>query len=136
VSGPDVEATLIAALQADTTLAALVGLRVSQQVTAGPWPAVALHLAGGTDLFADTDTHHRPVVSFHCYGASSIEASAVARATRAALRRLPATTWTTQSAVIGGVEILSDLVWIPDTAFTPPQPHYAFTAAVVVRAMT
>jgi hypothetical protein len=133
--GPDIEATLITALRTDPQLATLVGTRVTQQVTAGPWPAVALHLAGGTDLLADADTHHRPVISIHCYGASSIEASTVARTTRAALRRLPATVWPAHQAVIGGIEILSDLVWIPDTAFTPPQPHYAFTAAVVVRAL-
>lgn len=128
--GPDIEAALVTALKADSDLATITDGRIAVELLEGR-PAVTVHLAGGTDLFDQADSHTRPVVQVHAYAATTVDASLVARTARAALRRIAGTVHA--GVVFGGVEIISDLVSIPDTTFTPPHPHYTFTCAVVAR---
>lgn len=126
VSAPDVEAVVAVWLRADLGVSHLVDTRVGTQLPASPgWPFVRLVQIGGSVLRGGWA--YRALIDVHAYAATKPAARQTAGECQRALSLL---TGIVADAVIPGTDVLTDVRWLPDPSWTPPQPRYVFTVAV------
>lgn len=126
VTAPDVEAAVAWWLRADGGVANLADTRVGTIVPGSPtWPLVRLVQVGGTVLHGGWA--YRALIDVHAYAADKAGARRLGGECQRALAVMAGIV---RDAVIPGTSLLTDLRWLPDPSWEPPQPRYVFTVAV------
>ena len=137
---PDLEPVVINWLRNDARLTDLVApVRINTSMRTGDnhtW--VLVSRSGGATVMRGWA--REPVFTVHCYGTTSAdpvgraEASGVASQAQRAVEDL--TGQVTGAVVFGAVDVVSDLVWLPDPSFLPWRARYVFTFRAVCHPTT
>lgn len=135
----DVEPVVVAALVADSDLAALVGDKVSTLLPAAFIPEARARVwrSGGTPADESPEVIDRPVLQVEGYGETRGEAEAVVRATIRAMLAMAGKVFqvedSTLRASVSEARRISGPQWSPD----PPTaaPRYLASVVLYVRAL-
>ncbi len=118
---PDVEALTVAYLLAHSSIAALVGTRVSAELPPNPvFPCVTLTLITGTEVVRQH--FDESVVQAMAWDDDRQGANLLGRTLRAALLEMPDSDHA--RGVVTHVRTLAGPRWFPDDSVAPPQPRY------------
>lgn len=124
---PDTEALTVDYLLAHTSVAALVGTRVTTELPAEPiFPCITVSLVANEERVRKH--FDAALVQVLAWGERKADASLLIRTTRAALHEMPDADH--DRGVVTAVVTLAGPRWLPDDSVAPPQPRYHCDVAV------
>jgi hypothetical protein len=126
---PDVEALAVAHLRANSSVAALVGTRVSTELPATPqWPYLIVTLLMGVEKIP----HHldEQYVQLSAWGDTKAQANLLVRTARAAL--IDARSASHTRGVVTNVRTVLSPRWLPDETTGHSRPRYTCDMALTV----